>query len=338
MKVMTFVVTCLLIITLFCCCEAQQNTGQIQWQDSYQKALEQSKSSSKPVLLFFTGSDWCGWCSKLEEEALNTQEFVQTAGPQFIFVKLDFPLYSPIDPQIAVRNKELRKKFDVRSFPTIIIVDETGRQIGSTGYRPGGGKEYAGHLIRMVSDYKGYQNRVADLGSSKLTDQDLQKMYEKARQLQRESEANAIIKIGLKESKSSFFLKERYRNLAEEGSLSNNEAQVIKNELLKDKSNRRQVEYDLAMIEFEAHCAEMEKDHYDPEKAVAPLLSYIEKYKQQDIENTWRLQMIISQVFLDNNKLNKALIYAQQSYQSAPASVKPEIALAIENIQEQLQQ
>lgn len=337
MKVLTFIVSCIVLMGFGCYCEAQQNsTNQIQWQTNYPKALELAKSSSKPILLLFTGSDWCGWCSQLEQEALNTSEFIQTAGQHFIFVRLDFPLYNSIEPQVAAQNKELRKKFDIRSFPTILIVDETGKQIGSTGYRAGGGKEFANHLIRIISDYKGYQNRVADLNNSKLSEQDLQKMYEKARQLQREGEANAILKVGMQQNKNVYFLRERFRTLADEGKINDAETQKIKSELLQVAPDVRQMSYDIAMIEFEANCAELEKENFSAEAAVAPLVGYIEKFKQQDPDNIWRLQMIISQVYLDSNKLSKALQYAQQSLKSAPPAMKPEIALAIDNIQAQI--
>ena len=80
----------------------------------------------------------------------------------------------------------------------------------------------------------------------------------------------------------------------------------------------------------------MEKEQLSPECVVAPLVHYIEQFGHQDTDNVWRLQMLISQVYLDSNKLDAALQYAQESFKSAPVSVKPEIGLAIDNIQAQL--
>ena len=148
-------------------CQLQaMNTYQssIRWLNNYDQALQMSQASSKPILLFFTGSDWCSWCKKLEDEVLFHPEFAQEAGDKFIFVRLDFPLNSSLDPQITAQNKQLQKKFDVRSFPTIVILDgRTQRQIGTTGYRPGGGKQYAAHLIKMVNDYSSYKAKVDTL-------------------------------------------------------------------------------------------------------------------------------------------------------------------------------
>lgn len=337
MKLLTFVASCMMFLAIACQSEAQPHHGGLNWQTNYEKALEQSKSSSKNVVLFFTASDYCMWCTRLEEEVFNTAEFAQLAGPQFIFVKLDFPMSAPMDPAVSKQNKSIRKKFDVRIFPTIIILDENGRQIGTTGYKPGGAKEYYNHLMKMVNDYRLYQKRVAELGKSSLSSFELQKLYEKAKTLQREGDATAIASLGLEDKNNIYFLKERYRSLAEEGKIDSEEAKNTKEALLKnDPTNAQHIHYDVALIEFETFCSELEKDHYTPETVVAPLVNYIEAFKQQDQDNIWRIQMLISQVFLDNNKLEKALKYAQQSYQAAPTSVKPEIALAIDNIQSQL--
>jgi protein disulfide-isomerase len=69
-----------------------------------------------------------------------------------------------------------------------------------------------------------------------------------------------------------------------------------------------------------------------PELTVASLIDYIEKFGKRDTENVWRLLMIVSQVYFDEDKHLEALEYAQSSYQAAPPSVQPEIATAIKNI------
>src|SRR3989339_2036693 len=63
----------------------------IQWHTNYDEAAELAKTKSVPLVLFFTGSDWCTWCTKLEKEALDTKEFARLVGDKFVFVKLDFP-------------------------------------------------------------------------------------------------------------------------------------------------------------------------------------------------------------------------------------------------------
>lgn len=115
------------------------------------------------------------------------------------------------------------------------------------------------------------------------------------------------------------------------------EAISIRKKLIEvDPANKYLTRYDMASIEFEAFSDEMDKENYSPELAVEPLVSYIDNFGKQDDEHLWRVQMIISQVFLDKNNLSQALKYAQASLVSAPPTIKPDISVAIKTIQAQL--
>jgi len=313
---------------------ADSRETKIQWQTNYEKAVDLSKSSSKPIVLFFTGSDWCGWCSKLEEEVFNTSEFAEDAGNKFVFLKLDYPMYKHLDPQQVAQNKELQKKYDVRNFPTIILLDSKQQLIGTSGYRPGGGKQYASYLLKLVSDYSSYRQKMQGLDKQNLSGNDLKQLFEKANELSLDNDAIRIVKVGMQSDQKKYFLIERYRFLATEGRVHDIEATALRQQLLKlDPQNKDSIPYQLAVIDFEAFYEDMDKESYSPDHAVAPLVDYIEKFGVYDKNNLWRLQMIISQVFLDKNNIDRALKYAQSSYESAPSSVQPEIATAIKNIQ-----
>lgn len=126
--------------------DALTSQSRINWTTNYQDAVNQSKATSKPIVLFFTGSDWCSWCKKLESEALNTDEFAQIAGDKFIFVVLDFPSNGHYPKEF----NDLKSKYGIQGFPTLVILDSNGNKIGSTGYQPGGGRAYAEHLLKLV--------------------------------------------------------------------------------------------------------------------------------------------------------------------------------------------
>ena len=327
--------TCL--FTFICCCFFVEVKGELAWQTNYQSALSQAKSSGKPIVLFFTGSDWCGWCRKLEEEALNTPEFNQLAGDKFIFVLLDFPMNKPTDPKIVEQNKQLQQRYNIKGYPTLIILDKDGQQIGSTGYRAGGAKSFAEHLLKIVQDYNQYHQKVSQLDKKKLSTSELKTLYIKASELSREDDQRSLALLGLQTPEKPFFLIERLKLLSKEGKIHDAEATSIKKEILTiDPNNEKKLQYELAVIEFDAYNDEMNRDNYAPEIAVEPLVNYIEKFGQKDSEHLWKLQMTISQVFLDKNKLSKALEYAQASYESAPTSVKSDIATAVKNIKKEI--
>jgi protein disulfide-isomerase len=309
----------------------------INWFTNYEKAVQESQNSSKPIILFFTGSDWCSWCIKLEEEAFDTKEFAQTTSDKFIFLKLDFPLYKSIDQQISRQNKALQKKYNIRGFPTIILLDSNLQEVGETGYRPGGGKEYAEHLLKIINSYAIYQQNMLNLETQSLSGLELKSIYNKSCELGLYNDSAKIIKVGLQSDMKQFFQMEQYRNYASEGLIHKSEAIAMKKKLIAaDPKNEQLIPYQIAVIEFEAYSEEMEKENYAPEFAIAPLVDYINKFGEKDKNNLWRLQMIISQVYLDKNKFFDALKYAKASYESAPASVQPEIAIAVKNIQSQL--
>ncbi len=118
---------------------------ELTWQTDMNKALEISKKSKKPIMLFFTGSDWCGWCVRLQKEVLTTPEFAKWAKDNVVLVELDFPRKTPQAAETQKQNMELQQALGVRGYPTVWFVNATKKdgkinleQIGSTGYVAGG--------------------------------------------------------------------------------------------------------------------------------------------------------------------------------------------------------
>lgn len=127
-----------------------QQMGQIRWYTSYSEAAAVAKKENKPLLLFFTGSDWCGWCKKMHQEVFSSSEFAQSVGNNFIFVEVDFPMNKPLPSAQQQENNQLKQKYGITGYPTIIILDPNGNFIAETGYRPGGGKAYADYLKQLL--------------------------------------------------------------------------------------------------------------------------------------------------------------------------------------------
>lgn len=323
-----------LLCCLFFVSLAEAAPAKLNWVTNYEEALNTAKAEKKPLLLFFTGSDWCGWCHKLENEVLDTMDFSDAAGSKFVFVMVDFPMKKALDPKLTQQNKDLQKKYDVKGFPTVILIDAQQQQIGVTGYRPGGAKAYVDHLMKMVNDFNDYQKKLSTLERSSPSAKELLALYGQAKELCRDDDACRIVKLGMKSTDNRLFLLENFRRLANEGQIHDPEAQAIKQQLIAlDPDNKQKTQYDLAIIEFESYSEEMEKEKYSPELAVAPLTAYIERFGQDDQENLWRLNMIISQVYLENGKHQEALKNAQAAHAAAPHDMQRDIQSYIQNIQ-----
>jgi protein disulfide-isomerase len=117
------------------------------WHTDYPGALKQAKAEGKLVLLDFTGSDWCGWCVKFERDVLITQKFADYAGRRLQLVRLDFPRNSPQSVELKRANEALSQQFKVDGFPTFVLVNSDGRELGrQVGYLEGGPDAFIAEL------------------------------------------------------------------------------------------------------------------------------------------------------------------------------------------------
>jgi len=118
---------------------------ELTWHTDLTKAINISKAEKKPIMLFFTGSDWCGWCIKLQKEVFKTPEFTKWAQEKVVLVELDFPRKTALSPELKSQNDQMKQMFQIRGYPTVWLVqpeDKEGkinfRQLGKSGYVAGG--------------------------------------------------------------------------------------------------------------------------------------------------------------------------------------------------------
>jgi thioredoxin-related protein len=113
------------------------------WLDDYHKAQQEAKTSNKLLLLNFTGSDWCGWCIKLDKDVFSQAEFKEYASKNLVLLELDFPWpgrarWQEQAAELKKQNQDLARQYDVHGFPTLIVLDGNGQEIRRfEGYLPG---------------------------------------------------------------------------------------------------------------------------------------------------------------------------------------------------------
>lgn len=126
----------------------------IQWMNRFEDAVAASKQMHKPILILFTGTNWCPACMRLEREVLNNPQFIADINQKFIFLKAEFPEYT----SASVANspfKPLLDRYGIQSFPTIVVVDPDGSRLFVVHYQPGGAKAYAQELLGRLQQYSG---------------------------------------------------------------------------------------------------------------------------------------------------------------------------------------
>lgn len=122
------------------------NAQDLKWHTDVSEAAKISLDQKKPMLFFFTGSDWCGWCIRLQKEVFHKPEFAKWASENVILVELDFPRRTPQEESLRAQNQNLQQMFDVKGYPTIWMVQpelKEGKKVnldalGNLGYVKGG--------------------------------------------------------------------------------------------------------------------------------------------------------------------------------------------------------
>ncbi|BCX48269.1 hypothetical protein HAHE_21770 [Haloferula helveola] len=121
------------------------------WGTDWEAAKAQAKKENKPILINFTGTDWCGWCIKLEKEVFSKESFKEYAKDNLVLMEVDFPRKKEQSDELKAQNKKLDKEFKVEGYPTIYLVDAEGKKLsGDIGYREGGPDAYVAHLKSLL--------------------------------------------------------------------------------------------------------------------------------------------------------------------------------------------
>lgn len=119
------------------------------WSEDYAASLAKAKADNKLVLLDFTGSDWCGWCIKIDNEIFSKPEFQEYAKKNLELVELDFPRRKTLPANVKAQNEKLAQEYGIQGYPTIIVLNSKGKKVGELGYMPGGPAAFIAELEKL---------------------------------------------------------------------------------------------------------------------------------------------------------------------------------------------
>lgn len=131
------IITTLLFIG-FTALQAQET----KWYDNFEEAAKVSKKTNKPILANFTGSDWCGWCIRLDKEVFSKKEFQKWAKENVVLLTVDFPKRKKLAADITEQNNALQRAFQVRGYPTIWLMSPGEGKVPTEGITPLGKTSY----------------------------------------------------------------------------------------------------------------------------------------------------------------------------------------------------
>ena len=120
------------------------------WLHDWNKAQEEAKANHKLLLLNFTGSDWCGWCIKLDKDIFSQPQFKNFAHDNLVLVELDFPRRKSQPTEEKKQNVHLAQQYEVLGFPTIVVLNSDGQKVWKfDGYFPGGPEAFIAQLQKL---------------------------------------------------------------------------------------------------------------------------------------------------------------------------------------------
>jgi protein disulfide-isomerase len=129
---------------------SEKRVSELPWAADLPTALGQAKAANKIVLLDFTGSDWCVWCMKFDDDVLSKPEFAAYARTNLELVLVDFPNAKNQSDALKKNNDELQTKFKVDGFPTYVALNADGKEIGrQVGYLSGGPQAFIAELEKF---------------------------------------------------------------------------------------------------------------------------------------------------------------------------------------------
>ncbi len=239
----------------------------VTWLTSPEEALAQAEKQQKSVMIDFTGSDWCGFCIRLEKTVFASPEFEKVLGDKYVFLMLDYPRSKKLSEKQKKVNDDWKKKMAITGFPTIVLMDSKGLPYA----------KHAGAILQV----DGFLKAVDRWEKSKVQRDQL---FEKAKKQQGPDKAKSLYE-GLKTMDESlwqqFF------------------PDVIDSIKKADPEDKCQFQTYIAQKErIETQKKEMTdifiKYRSDPEKRN---LALDDMLKRGDLENTVRQQIMLTQTF-----------------------------------------
>lgn len=123
------------------------------WVKNISIAKAAAVEKGHPIMLVFSGSDWCKPCIKLKTQILLTETFSAYAKDHYILLNLDFPrkAKNKLTDEQQAHNDELASKYNMEgTFPLVVIIDVDGKVLATSGYLDISPAEYIANLESLL--------------------------------------------------------------------------------------------------------------------------------------------------------------------------------------------
>ena len=148
----TAAIACLSVFQLIAQEEADI-TGE--WLLNIEEAKSTAAERGVPILMVFSGSDWCRPCIQMKQEVWDSPAFQEYAREALVLLQLDFPARkkNQLSPEQTAHNEAMAEQYNSKGeFPTAVLIDAEGKEIAHFGYNSSlSAQDYVEYLKAQIT-------------------------------------------------------------------------------------------------------------------------------------------------------------------------------------------
>jgi thioredoxin-related protein len=122
------------------------------WIEDFGKAEAIARQQKRYIFIAFTSMDGGEWSKKIFDEIFETEAFKDYARHHLVLVKLDFPTATTQPETLKTQNRTLAERFNIRGFPTVVVLNAQGKKLGESKYMKGGPDAFLKQLDAPLRD------------------------------------------------------------------------------------------------------------------------------------------------------------------------------------------
>ena len=118
---------------------------------TFEDALLEAEEDDKPIMLVFSGSDWCKPCIELKKNILESESF-DKVKQKLIYMNLDFPYkkVNKLSKKQTRHNEQLADRYNKQGhFPRVVLVNSTEEVVREVSYLKGMTPEEFIELLKL---------------------------------------------------------------------------------------------------------------------------------------------------------------------------------------------
>lgn len=299
------------------------------WMSDFSAAQTKAAGTKKPLLLFFTGSDWCTECKEFQSNILENDAFIKATQNRFICAIIDFPLSRPLPATTNKVNKELKERYKIGGLPTLVVILPSQNAISLAAPSSTPPERLAAVLLAETDAALTLDAIMPTFNPSMYSSEQLISLYQAAKLVSRTDWQEQILNAGLKKtSTNSFFLRERYRVLIQKGEKNSPEALSLRQRLLEsDPDNELGHQLYVAVSDFE----ESLHSSASGKNVTEPLVAFLKRFHQK--ENSWKVNAMLASYFFSVESVTEAKYYLEEALKEAPLPQKESLTELLAKLQ-----